>query len=138
MKELFNFTAGVDVVHIGIENDLEHHPGMVRAAAAFLIQLPEAFKIKAINQSVNHAHRFVFCNILVNSLRKKHCLVGIVRTKMYLCHSINCMLKDTNSLGNNKAPACESRGFVHKKRGVHFDTPLFLCLKISRFVADQI
>lgn len=29
------------------------------------------------------------------------------------------MLKDTKSLGNNKAPACESRGFVHKKkRGV--------------------
>ena len=25
------------------------------------------------------------------------------------------MLKDTKSLGNNKAPACESRGFVHKK-----------------------
>ena len=22
----------------------------------------------------------------------------------------------------HKAPACESRGFVHKKRGVHFDT----------------
>ena len=38
------------------------------------------------------------------------------------------MLKDTKSLGNNKAPACESRGFVHKKRGVHFDTPP-LCLK---------
>ncbi len=35
------------------------------------------------------------------------------------------MLKDTKSLGNNKAPACESRGFVHKKRGVHFDTPPF-------------
>ena len=33
------------------------------------------------------------------------------------------MLKDTKSLGNNKAPACESRGFVHKKEGVHFDTP---------------
>lgn len=34
------------------------------------------------------------------------------------------MLKDTKSLGNNKAPACESRGFVHKKRGCgHFDTP---------------
>lgn len=36
------------------------------------------------------------------------------------------MLKDTKSLGNNKAPACESRGFVHKKRGVHFDTPPLL------------
>ena len=36
------------------------------------------------------------------------------------------MPKDTKSLGNNKAPACESRGFVHKKRGVHFDTPPFI------------
>ena len=36
------------------------------------------------------------------------------------------MLKDTKSLGNNKAPACESRGFVHKKGDVHFDTPPFL------------
>ena len=34
------------------------------------------------------------------------------------------MPKDTKSLDNNKAPACESRGFVHKKKeGVHFDTP---------------
>ena len=35
------------------------------------------------------------------------------------------MPKDTKSLDNNKAPACESRGFVHKKEGVHFDTPSF-------------
>ena len=88
VKELFNFPAGVDVVHIGIQNDLEHHPGVVRAAPAFLIQLSETFKIQALNQGVNHAHRIVFCNILINSWRKKHCLVGIVRTKMYLCHSI--------------------------------------------------
>lgn len=31
------------------------------------------------------------------------------------------MLKDTKSLGNNKAPACESRGFVLNKEGVLFD-----------------
>ena len=36
------------------------------------------------------------------------------------------MLKDTKSLGNNKAPACESRGFVLKKEGVLFDTPSYL------------
>ena len=37
------------------------------------------------------------------------------------------MLKDTKSLGNNKAPACESRGFVLKKQeGVLFDTPSFV------------
>ena len=28
------------------------------------------------------------------------------------------MPKDTKSLGNNKAPACESRGFVLKKKKV--------------------
>ncbi|KAA2343666.1 hypothetical protein F2Y30_11960, partial [Bacteroides caccae] len=63
-------------------------------------------------------------NILVNSLRKKHCLVGIIRTKMYLCHSENLMPKDTKSLGNNKAPACESRGFVLKKKKVRILTHL--------------
>ena len=40
------------------------------------------------------------------------------------------MPKDTKSLGNNKAPACESRGFVRKKKKVcFFDTP-------SSFIAD--
>ena len=34
------------------------------------------------------------------------------------------MLKDTKSLGNNKAPACESRGFVRKKKEVHILTHL--------------
>lgn len=44
---------------------------------------------------------------------------------MYLCHSAKCMLKDTKSLGDNKALACESRGFVHKKRRCAQDTPSF-------------
>ncbi|MGJ0902216.1 hypothetical protein ACR77D_18940, partial [Bacteroides kribbi] len=35
-----------------------------------------------------------------------------------LCHSEILMPKDTKSLGNNKAPACESRGFVRKKQKV--------------------
>jgi hypothetical protein len=42
------------------------------------------------------------------------------------------MLKDTKSLGNNKAPACESRGFVLKKEGVLFDTPSFCSVKKLR------
>ena len=33
------------------------------------------------------------------------------------------MPKDTKSSGYNKAPACESRGFGHKKVGENFDTP---------------
>ena len=54
---------------------------------------------------------------------EKDDLIGIVRTKMYLCHITLLMLKDTKSLGNNKASAWESRGFVIKKEGMHFDTP---------------
>ena len=41
------------------------------------------------------------------------------------------MLKDTKSLGNNKAPACESRGFVLKKEGGLFDTPSFYLFRFS-------
>ena len=41
------------------------------------------------------------------------------------------MPKDTKSSGNNKAPACESRGFGHKKEGENFDTPSFVSLGIS-------
>ncbi|RGJ58396.1 hypothetical protein DXD55_13690 [Bacteroides stercoris] len=59
-------------------------------------------------------------------MRKKNGLVGNVRTKMYLCHSEILMPKDTESLGNNKAPACESRGFVRKIMKVCILTHLHL------------
>ena len=39
------------------------------------------------------------------------------------------MPKDTKSLGNNKAPACESRGFVRKKKKVCFLTHLLFCIE---------
>ncbi|MBV1679892.1 hypothetical protein KQ909_07725, partial [Bacteroides stercoris] len=39
------------------------------------------------------------------------------------------MLKDTKSLGNNKAPACESRGFVRKKQKVCILTHLLSCFR---------
>ena len=42
------------------------------------------------------------------------------------------MPKDTKTLGNNKARACESLGFVHKKRLCQrFDTTSFLYKMIS-------
>ena len=49
---------------------------------------------------------------------------------MYLCHSENLMPKDTKSLGNNKAPACESRGFVLKKKKVRILTHLLFSLYV--------
>ena len=42
------------------------------------------------------------------------------------------MPKDTKTLGNNKARACESLGFVHKKRLCQrFDTTSFFCFYFS-------
>ena len=42
------------------------------------------------------------------------------------------MPKDTKTLGNNKAWACESLGFVHKKRLCQrFDTTSFVFMKIA-------
>ena len=41
------------------------------------------------------------------------------------------MPKDTKSSGYNKAPACESRGFGHKKEGENFDTPSGSVLFVS-------
>ena len=42
------------------------------------------------------------------------------------------MPKDTKTLGNNKARACESLGFVHKKRLCQrFDTTSFFALNSS-------
>ena len=44
------------------------------------------------------------------------------------------MPKDTKSLGYNKAPACESRGFGHKKEGENFDTPSRFMMCQSSFI----
>ena len=46
------------------------------------------------------------------------------------------MLKDTKSLGNSKASACESRGFVHKKKKVRFLTHLLSFLPIRLHLLD--
>ena len=43
------------------------------------------------------------------------------------------MPKDTKSSGYNKAPACESRGFGHKKEGENFDTPSSIKTETSTF-----
>ena len=79
---------------------------------AFLIQLSETFKIQTLNQGVNHAHRIVFCNILINSFEEKNGLVSDCKDEMYLCHSKELILKDTESLGITKPQLVKSRGFV--------------------------
>ena len=48
------------------------------------------------------------------------------------------MPKDTKTLGNNKARACESLGFVHKKRLCQrFDTTSLLFWILSEFKTGE-
>ena len=125
---LLYFTARIDIIHVGVDYHLKHHFRMIRTTARFLIKLLETLNIEVVNNSIHDADRVVRSYVFINSLWKKHCLIGIVRTKMYLCHSEILMPKDTKSLGNNKAPACESRGFVRKrKKGCILTHLLFIC-----------
>lgn len=113
-QQLLYLAARVDIVHVSIENSLEHHFGMVRAAAGFLVKPPEIIKIQTVDNRIDYADRSIRCNILIDSLRKKNRLVGSVRTKVYLCHNFKLMPKGTKTLGNNKARAWESLGFEYK------------------------
>ena len=56
---------------------------------------------------------------------------------MYLCHSEILMSKDTESLGNNKAPACESRGFVRKIMKVCILTHLLAYCLLSVYLSES-
>ena len=97
---------------------------MIRTAAFFLVQPFEGFKVETVDYRIDDTNRIIFRNIFINSLRKKHQLVGSIWMIMYLWHCIISMPKDTKTLGYIKAPACESRGFViYNKRVHHFDTP---------------
>ncbi|MFT0235198.1 hypothetical protein ACMSFF_27355, partial [Bacteroides faecis] len=51
----------------------------------------------------------------------------------------NFMPKDTKTLGNNKARACESLGFVHKKRLCQrFDTTSLLYIKLTVYFSPRL
>ena len=73
------FAARVDVVHIGIEDDLEHHFRMVRASATLTVQFFEITQVKTLDNSVNEAHRIGFRDILIGIQQKKQPVVVTVR-----------------------------------------------------------
>ena len=81
-KQFLYPAAGVDILHVGIKDDLEHHLRMVGTAAALFVELTEIIDIQTVNNSIDNAHGVVFRNVLIDSLRKKHRLVAYVRAKV--------------------------------------------------------
>ena len=69
---------------------------------------------------LNDTMRYFLCPGKTDMRKGINSLCGLVHDKMgYDVYS----LARIKSLDNNKAIACESRSFVHKKGDVHFDTP---------------
>ena len=81
-KQLLYPAAGVDIVHVGIEDDLEHHFWMVGTAAALFVKLTKIVDIQTVNNGIDNANGVVFRNVLIDSLRKMHRLVAYVRAKV--------------------------------------------------------
>lgn len=97
-QQLLYFTAGVDIIHVNIENDLKHHFGMIKTSAGFLVELLKVIKIKVVYYRIDNANRSAIRNVTIDSLWKKNRLVGNVRTKIQLCHDKKIMPKGTKTL----------------------------------------
>ena len=80
-KKLLYFTAGIDIIHVSVDNYLKHHFRMISGAPCFFIKLLEIIKIEIINNCIDYADRIVRSYVFINSLWKKNGLVGNVRTK---------------------------------------------------------
>ena len=63
--------AGVDIVHVSIKNNLEHHLRMVGTPATFTIQLFELLEVKSLNNGVNNTNWVVFRYIFIGIQQKK-------------------------------------------------------------------
>src|SRR5574344_357155 len=86
-EEFLYLATGVDIVHIRIQNDLQHHLGMVRASTRLFVELLEIIEIQLVYDSRENAHGIIILYIFIYPTRKKDRLVGYVRTKVYLCHN---------------------------------------------------
>ena len=74
--------ARVDVVHVAVDDHLEHHPGMVGTCTVVVVQGVYAPHVKTVNNRIDQTYRVVWGNILVDSFRKKNQLVVYVLTKV--------------------------------------------------------
>ena len=86
-EEFLYLATGVDIVHIRIQNDLQHHLGMVGASTRLFVELLEIIEIQLVYDSGENAHGIIILYIFIYPTRKKNRLVGYVRTKVYLCHN---------------------------------------------------
>ena len=81
-KQLLYLETGMDVVHAGIKDYLEHHPGMAGTAVALFVEFAEIIQIQTVNNGIDDADGVIFRNVFIHALRKKHRLVAHVMAKV--------------------------------------------------------
>ena len=90
-EELLHLPTGIDVLEIGVKNDLDQHPGMVAAGAATLIAVLDLPDVEVVDHRIQNAYGIVLGDKVAQTWRKKQIVVLIVRFKDYLCH---CLITD--------------------------------------------
>ena len=87
-EELLHLPAGIDVLEIGVKNDLDQHPGMVAAGSAALIAVLDLPDVEVVDHRIQNADGVVRGDKVTQTRRKKQIVVLIVRFKDYLCHCL--------------------------------------------------
>ena len=70
-EKLLYFTAGIDIVHVGVVNHFKHHFRMIGTMARFLIKFFEIIKIEIIYNGINYTDRGVCGDIFINFCEKE-------------------------------------------------------------------
>ncbi len=52
-----DLTAGIGIIHIGVDHHLQHHPWMIAGLSVFTIGFDEWLKIQMFNNSIDDPHR---------------------------------------------------------------------------------
>ena len=67
--------AGIDVVHVGVDDNLQQHLRIIRTASALPVQFAETAQVEALYYAADKADWIIFRNVFVDSLRKKYRLI---------------------------------------------------------------
>ena len=68
--ELLDAAAGVDVAHVGVDQQLEHHPRMVGRTASAGICFQKRIQVNRLDDAVDDAHRILLFNKITQSRRQ--------------------------------------------------------------------
>lgn len=77
MQKSFYLTTRIDVVHIGVNNNLEHHAGMVSATTYSMIEFMKLAQVKLVYYCRDDPYWVISRYIFIYSLWKRMIRLGL-------------------------------------------------------------